>query len=299
MKVVTHNGCFHTDEVVACMLLKLLFEIEVYRTRDADTIKKADIVVDVGQIYDHVSKRYDHHQFPDSTGHVETWTNSDIPLSSAGMVWKHYGKDILAKHVSTVDVDALHEKIYRSFFLELDANDNGVNQFKDEIKPNYSVYTTLVGTVSRMNSLTLFNDDVQMQRFLEAMNFSKIMFSVHMQSHVNNHLQYQDDKKKMQMYFSTRENKNIIVVNEDLSNWKSLLKEIDTNEEILFIVYPRDTQWGVQTISKNGFIARKDLAIESVLKEAIGESLVFAHKKRFVVSCTTKEAAIKCAEVSI
>ena len=59
MKLVTHNGCFHTDEVVACMLLKRLIDCDVVRTRDFSIIENADIVVDVGKIYDHSKKRYD------------------------------------------------------------------------------------------------------------------------------------------------------------------------------------------------------------------------------------------------
>lgn len=65
MKIGTHNGRFHADEVLACTLLKLLpsyANAEIVRTRDESLLKCCDIVVDVGGIFDHKTHRYDHHQ---------------------------------------------------------------------------------------------------------------------------------------------------------------------------------------------------------------------------------------------
>uniref|UniRef100_H2ZNV2 Uncharacterized protein n=1 Tax=Ciona savignyi TaxID=51511 RepID=H2ZNV2_CIOSA len=100
-KIGTHNGTFHCDEVLACYLLKLLpryKDAEVVRTRDMDIIEKCDIVVDVGGIHDHERCRYDHHQRTfahtmNSLRPEKTWTTK---LSSAGLVYCHYGEEILA-----------------------------------------------------------------------------------------------------------------------------------------------------------------------------------------------------------
>lgn len=47
----THNGCFHTDEVMACtMLTKYTSEFKdatITRTRDPKILDQQDIVVDV------------------------------------------------------------------------------------------------------------------------------------------------------------------------------------------------------------------------------------------------------------
>lgn len=54
-RIVTHNGTFHCDESLACFLLKQTEEFkdaEIIRTRDPSVIETADIVVDVGAIYD-------------------------------------------------------------------------------------------------------------------------------------------------------------------------------------------------------------------------------------------------------
>lgn len=65
MKIATHNGKFHADEVFAVSLLRRLDrfkDAEIIRTRDAELLKTADVVVDVGGQYDPLTHRYDHHQ---------------------------------------------------------------------------------------------------------------------------------------------------------------------------------------------------------------------------------------------
>ena len=65
LKIGTHNGTFHCDEVLACVMLKMLPEYEdaeIIRSRKDDVLDACDIVVDVGEVFDHDRKRYDHHQ---------------------------------------------------------------------------------------------------------------------------------------------------------------------------------------------------------------------------------------------
>ena len=53
---------------------------------------------DVGAIYDHERQRYDHHQ----KTFTETWNNeaSDITkLSSAGLIYRHFGKEVIQNAV--------------------------------------------------------------------------------------------------------------------------------------------------------------------------------------------------------
>lgn len=309
VRVVTHNGTFHTDEVVACMLLKNFIEYgaTIVRTRDACGIEQADVVVDVGKMYDHSLRMYDHHQ----ASFQEKWSEtSPTLLSSAGLVWKHYGKIILEKIMNTIDnyhkytpedLEALHSIVYYEFFQEIDANDNGVNQYVDPPQQTYRTNATLIGTISRLNGLDVYNEIQQQEHFERAMFVAFVMFNVHLESHIRNYFMLKEGREKMKQYFTNNrvENGRIIVIEEDINEWQRLLKELDTNEEVLFVVYPRNAEWGVRTISKQGFIARRDLAPENVLREAVGDELTFAHVKRFMASCLTKEAAITCASVSL
>lgn len=77
LSVATHSGPFHADDVLAVALLRVFVDAEatVIRTRDLERIAQADVVVDVGGIYDPAARRFDHHQ--------ASYSGS---FSSAGMV---------------------------------------------------------------------------------------------------------------------------------------------------------------------------------------------------------------------
>ena len=67
---------------------------EVTRTRDPEKLAAMDIVVDVGAVYDPATHRYDHHQ----RGFDETMKElgRSVKLSSAGLVYRHWGKEVIA-----------------------------------------------------------------------------------------------------------------------------------------------------------------------------------------------------------
>lgn len=67
-------------------------DANIVRTRDPAVIAKADIVVDVGAVYDPETHRYDHHQ-REFTGTFDD--KHKIRLSSAGLVYKHFGRRVL------------------------------------------------------------------------------------------------------------------------------------------------------------------------------------------------------------
>jgi uncharacterized UPF0160 family protein len=93
----THNGAFHCDEVLACYMLKQLPRFKdhgIKRTRDSAKLDACEIVVDVGSVYNPDTLRFDHHQreFQDTFSE-----HHDIRLSSAGLVYKHFGRDVLSQ----------------------------------------------------------------------------------------------------------------------------------------------------------------------------------------------------------
>lgn len=312
-KLITHDGCFHTDEVVACMLLSIYYdsEVEIIRTRDDQIIHHTEnsIVVDVGKRYDKIS-RFDHHQYPDGDGYFVKWDDSVssmwcIPLSSAGMIWKHFGLEICKKlhpnYRSDDEIEKVYQRMYGNFFIEIDGNDNGIDQYSNSanIRKNYNINATLIGTIGRLNSDNTYDSETQMDAFKDAMDFSERMFRIHLNTYYKNQESMKDDSIIMRKYYEERVDDKILIIEQDLKNWRTILRTLDRSESIMFIVYPRETQWGVKTIPKSGFQSRRNLAEESVLRKAIGDELVFLHKKRFICSCRTKEAAIKCAKISL
>ncbi|KIV99260.1 hypothetical protein, variant [Verruconis gallopava] len=129
----THNGHFHADEALAVFMLRLLPQYAaspLVRTRDPAVLAQCHTVVDVGGEYDHAARRYDHHQ----RGFEEVFSPEHATkLSSAGLVYKHFGKDIIAQHTkldpSSEDASLLYTKIYDDLIEAFDANDNGISAY--------------------------------------------------------------------------------------------------------------------------------------------------------------------------
>ena len=196
-KVGTHSGCFHVDEVLACAMLTKYTTLykngEITRTRQQEVIDKMDIVVDVGGVYDPSKERYDHHQkeFQDSFD-----KSHNIRLSSAGLIYKHFGKEVLKNLIDTqilkdldnynmkIDIfdenfiNAIYMKLYDTFIQTVDAIDNGVGQFPKDafggknVEPNYSLNTGLESRIARLNPTWTEKNPNETIRFHEAMNLA-------------------------------------------------------------------------------------------------------------------------------
>jgi uncharacterized UPF0160 family protein len=63
-----------------------------------------------------------------------TFPDHDTKLSSAGLVYMHFGRAIISQHTSIPldhpDVDKLYKKIYTDVIEPIDANDNGISVFE-------------------------------------------------------------------------------------------------------------------------------------------------------------------------
>ena len=121
-----------TVQALAVYMLRMLPEYTsstLVRTRDPALLEQCHTVVDVGGEYDDGKKRYDHHQRTFDT----TFPNHATKLSSAGLVYMHYGKAIIAQHIKLAidhpDVELIYQKLYDDFVEAVDANDNGINQY--------------------------------------------------------------------------------------------------------------------------------------------------------------------------
>ena len=128
----THNGHFHADEALAVYLLRLLpqyHDAALVRTHDPELLKTCTVVVDVGGVHDDAVFRYDHHQREFNA----VFPGKHTKLSSAGLVWLHYGKRIISAVTgldeSGEDCELLYNKLYEDFVEAFDANDNGVSAY--------------------------------------------------------------------------------------------------------------------------------------------------------------------------
>jgi len=152
----THSGTFHADEALGCFLLRCTraFEgAEVVRSRDPAVLGDLDCVLDVGGEYDPERLRFDHHQrgFSETFGHGF----DRVPLSSAGLVYKHFGREIIERKLElspeAPEVETVFLELYRQFVQAVDANDNGVTRFENAGPPLYEDHTGLGSRVAALN----------------------------------------------------------------------------------------------------------------------------------------------------
>lgn len=102
----------------------------IVRSRDSKVLDKLDLIADVGGEYNADTLRFDHHQ----KTFTEVWDAKDskyvgIKLSSAGLIYRHYGAEVIKnamKEVWNVDLDEctlakVYKKMYNKLILEVDA----------------------------------------------------------------------------------------------------------------------------------------------------------------------------------
>lgn len=131
IKVVTHDGKFHPDEIFACVLLEWFkFDrLSFIRTRNETSLKryresKHHYVIDVGGEYDPSKNNFDHHQ-ASFTDVSETGDH----YSSCGLIWKEMKNNEDFRKVNYLS-DFIIEKI-SEFVRAVDRHDNGVEFFNE------------------------------------------------------------------------------------------------------------------------------------------------------------------------
>jgi uncharacterized UPF0160 family protein len=178
----THDGSFHCDESLASGLLKLLPQYHssiIVRTRNPGILAQCNIVVDVGAVYDAENNRFDHHQ----RGFEHTLNGFETKLSSAGLVYKHFGKDIIkailsysTNEISEEFLEASYIRLYKDFVEHIDAIDNGVSIADGPLR--YHISSTLSARVGCLNPQ--WNEaqtpEILNERFKEAMLLTSFEF---------------------------------------------------------------------------------------------------------------------------
>ncbi|KVH95283.1 Metal-dependent protein hydrolase [Cynara cardunculus var. scolymus] len=292
-RVGTHNGSFHCDEALGCFMIRLTnkyFGAEIVRTRDPEVLQTLDAVLDVGGVYDPSQDRYDHHQkgFAEVFGHGFT-----TKLSSAGLVYKHFGTEIIAKELQLdeghPDVQRLYLAIYKSFMEAIDAIDNGINQYDTDQPPKYVNNTHLSSRVGKFN-LDWTDPDQSSEKeneaFQKAMALAGSEFLDSVRFHVKSWLPARS------------------IVMECLA----ARSDIDPSGEIMvldrFCPDERSKSWRVQAVAKSpdSFESRKPLPSQwrglrddELSKESGIPGCVFVHMSGFIGGNHAYEGALAMA----
>jgi|SRR3989344_3410212 len=286
MKIATHNGAFHADEVFAVAILKNIYSnSKIIRTRDKKLLEKADIRIDVGMKYDPETRDFDHHQ-----QEFNRERKNGVPYASAGLVWEEYGLKIC-------DNDEVFKKIDENLFEYIDADDNGMGAKYDGIAPY-----TLKEVISIFNPVWPNKTSKQQdEQFDKAVEIAKTILEKEIER-----IKRDIESRKVMLQKIKETDKEYIVLEEDMP-WK---ETIIKNSDIKLVVFPSFPEeiWFVFAvpISEKVFETRmllpksweglhgEDFARVTKVKDA-----VFCHKKRFAAGAKSKEGAIKLAELAL
>jgi len=324
-KIGTHNGTFHCDEVMACYLLKQLPEYEdaeIVRTRDPALLEQCDIVVDVGGVFDASRFRFDHHQksFTDTMHSLSDgrfpWT---IKLSSAGLVYFHFGERIIGKMLGRSPEDAfvqlLFKKIYENLMQEIDAIDNGVD-ICSQGSPTYEINTNLSSRVGRCNPPWNKKDTSEADGFEKALLIVAEEFLDRVEYYRDSWLPARSIvESTISKRFDVHPSGKIAVLEVGGCPWKDHLFTIEEETgicgDILYVLYEDlSGQWRIQCVPEalGTFKNRKSLPEpwrgirdEELSKLSDIEGCVFVHASGFIGGNRTKkgvmEMAVKALEI--
>ena len=299
------------------------------RTRDPAVLSTCHTVVDVGGEYDPSQHRYDHHQRTFNT----TFPSRPTKLSSAGLVYLHFGKPIIALHTGldegSEEVNILWGKLYESFIEALDAHDNGISVYdpaetKGLQKRFYDGGVGLGSLVGDLNANYGDEDGLTPEQAQEAedgrfLKASSLMGETFIRKLTYYHQAWLPARTLVHETYKARKEydaKGRLMIFPRGCPWKDHLYTLESEnsdeEKVLYVLYPESehegTKWRIQAvgISVDSFESRKPLpdswrgVRDDQLSEVSGvPGSIFAHASGFIGGNMSKDGALQMARKSI
>jgi uncharacterized UPF0160 family protein len=288
MRVATHSGSFHADDVFAVAALSLLDApgFEIVRTRDPQELAAADVRVDVGQRNDPASGDFDHHQ----RGGAGERPNG-IRYASFGLVWKAFGARLCDGGQQVAD------RIDEVLVQGVDANDTGQTISQpaiDGVQP-FTVSHVIAAfnpnwdePASAADKDAAFARAVELAAGIIRREIRSATAQVRAAALVRDAIARAQDPR-------------LIELDQGLPWHREL---VPTAPEALYVVYPRERDWGVQAVPKvvGEFANRKDLPApwaglsDAELAAVSGvPDARFCHAGRFMAVAGSREGALELA----
>lgn len=288
MKVVTHDDRFHADDVFAMAVVRIFFGekiSKIVRTRNEQDIQDADIVFDVGNVYNPNTNRFDHHQLEGAGVR-----GNGIPYASFGLVWKKWGHDICG---SQEVADLVDKKIVQV----IDASDNGFALYS-YTTPDVKEY--VMDTICGAFGATWKEEDNYDESFFEIVFIAEKI--------LRREIKIAQDKCEafpfIEEAYNQSEDKRIVVLDKHYP-WHEVLSKYD---EILFVISPTKdrSQWRISAVQQERFMNKKDFpgdwaGLRGLELEKISgvQGAVFCHRKLFLTVSRSKESAILLAKKAL
>lgn len=290
MRIGTHNGTFHADELVACAIIDMLHgPVHLVRTRSLELLDSCDLVIDVGGKYDGI-KHFDHHQ----ADFQASRQYDNVPYASAGLVWLHFGMDVLTDMYGFLPTELLSQAVTTidsKYIQPVDAIDTG------HVRPSEQTYH-FSQFLSSFNFTNVNDDNNQMHQFRMALDIVRSwLFSV-----VTREVQNLQEQQKVQQAMDKAED-SILVLNSYLP-WQDVVlpfnEVCEPTEKFTHVVFPSGDSWRVQAVEDAFYFPTswRGLANEQ-LTSLSTEGAIFCHKAGFIAGFETCEQAVKAATISL
>jgi uncharacterized UPF0160 family protein len=291
MLIATHDGSFHADEVFAVAALVLLGgPIEVLRTRDRDSLERADLRVDVGFRHDPATGDFDHHQ----RGFDEVRPHG-VRYASFGLIWREFGARVCDGDQEVADaVDA-------SLVQGVDANDTG-QQLTDTLIEGVHALSVngVIGGFNARWDETLTAEQERL-RFDEAVDLARGILAREVLSAASG----RRSARIVQEAIAAAGDPRVVELPVN-APWKQVL--VPQAPEALYVIYPKRQGFGVEAVPRalGSFENRRDLPAEWAGRE--GADLVavtgvadalFCHVKRFLVVASSRDGAEQLARLAL
>ncbi|MDP2783754.1 MAG: MYG1 family protein [Sulfurimicrobium sp.] len=288
---VTHSGSFHADDVLAAAALRLANpSLTILRTRDQEQLDVADIVFDVGRVFDPAACRFDHHQLE-----YQEARNNSIPFSSFGLIWRELGTALCGSAAAASRVD-------RWLVQGVDAVDCGITLSKEHPSVTVMSISSVIGSFNPG-----WQDDTSPKAMNEAFEQAVIWAKAVLQNTIReaNGLEAARAVVEQGVLLETGR----LLVLDSYAPWKEVVLGSPEYEHVLYVISP-DTQakWHVHAVPDyaGSFNNRKSLPAAwagldgEELDNVVGiKNCVFCHRGRFVAGHRTKDGAMEMTRLAL
>ena len=287
----THSGSFHADEVLAAAALRLVNpSLTILRTRDKEQLDAADIIFDVGRVFDPATFRFDHHQLE----YKEARENG-IPFSSFGLVWRELGAELCGSAAAALRVD-------RWLVQGVDAVDCGITLCKETMPVTMMSISSVIGGFNP-GWQDVTSTEARNEAFERAVDLAKAVLENTIRSAIGF-----EKARAIVAQSALLEAGRLLVLDHDVP-WKETVLGSPEYDQVLYVISPdAQAKWHVSTVpdSPGSFNNRKSLPLAwagldgEELDKVVGlKGCIFCHRARFVAGHTTKDGAMEMARLAL
>ncbi|KAH3745876.1 metal-dependent protein hydrolase [Pelomyxa schiedti] len=328
-RIGVHGSVFHLDDAMCVFMLKQLpawKDAVVVRDVDPARLQSCDVVCDIGGVYDHSLRRYDHHQ----KGYFECFSPkfSKVKMAATGLVYRHYGREVI-RALSTVELspdqlEKVYNKLYEDLLVSVDGPDNGINAYPEDLDPLFYDHTYLHSRVGGLNPRwnQVCNDETRYSGFMKAVEVAGEAFKSCVSSLVESWL---PSRLIVEEAFKTRTRHHPsgrIMVLDTPAPWKDHLRDLEEEEvkslppgaspsPLVLYVLSFDSarnQWAASCVTKRKGSFQNRLSFPEPWRGLVMEKLAsvtsipgsqFVHSSGFLACNATLAGAIQMTATSI